>query len=556
MMKRFFLFMLPLFFLQTAARAEERSLRDRMALAAKAIDNLPKDGKLRAPRLEHRRLRVLVDSIPGLTILGYVDGGFAIVANDDAVPVPVLGVAGGRFNQGSLPDGLVWWLSAMSETLSRGVTPEADALTPVALGFPAQKTPFMRALWDQEGPYNQFCPLKNEEKTLTGCVATAMAQVMYHYRYPARGTGRVTSNSTGISLRLEDEQPYAWDQMKDNYQGTYTAEQGQAVARLMLHAGLSVNMQYDISSKGGSGAYTFDVSTALRNNFGYSSNVAYHDRVLFSRRQWQCLLLEELSNGRPVIYGASDHDFGGHCFVMHGYDAQGRVFVNWGWSGSQDGYYSVSLLNPRNLQFSGGQSMITGIALPGDALRERRPEMRIAGGDLEFEKIESGSRVSVKVTMGEGAYVYNYSDLPFAGQLALALADSTGRISYGKVWRDCSTSPVEHGYGVTSSYSAFISRVDTLPDGLYRIYPVARIAERMPYYPLYVEENRSCMCVISKRDGVLKFTLSTDVVNGLSPVREQGVNTTQLWYDLRGRRVGRPVAPGVYIHGGRKVVVR
>ena len=146
-----------------------------------------------------------------------------------------------------------------------------------------------------------------------------------------------------------------------------------AVATLMYHCGVSVDMNYNVSSQGGSGAQTLDVVNALKTYFGYSASVAGKYRSNYSDSQWKNLLKGELDAGRPMQYAGTGSG-GGHSFVCDGYDNNEFFHFNWGWGGSSDGYFSVNALNPGSLGTGGGtggfntnQRVIIGIKPPAGA---------------------------------------------------------------------------------------------------------------------------------------------------------------------------------------------
>lgn len=295
----------------------------------------------------------------GLTIYGYEDGGFAIISNDDLMP-EVLAISNSHFSKNENP-GLQWWLKAMSQVcdsvVARGAVPRTATTKPTALGFPDHVDPIVPARWDQDAPYWNKCPLKGSSRCLTGCVATAIAQVLYAHRTTIVGSGQRSINEgASASFNFEGWSP-KYDLMLDSYSGSYTNEQADAVADLMLACGVAVNMDYDPS---GSGAYTDQAAEGLRTYFNLE-NAYYVDRDEYSERDWMTMVYKNLSEGHAFYYSGVDYSGwqpAGHAFVCDGYDANGRVNINWGWSGSDNGYYDISLLNPPGYKFSSYQDMI------------------------------------------------------------------------------------------------------------------------------------------------------------------------------------------------------
>jgi len=220
--------------------------------------------------------------------------------------------------------------------------------------------PLLTTKWDQGYPYNMLCPEHsqgNHGHTYTGCVATAMAQVMKYWNYPEHGTGKISyfwGQWDTINLA---EVNYDWDNMPNQY-FNWTDEQKNAVATLMLHCGVSINMDYGWDGSGTQTEYTVD---ALRYNFGYRNGVNYKtrdngnpDEEQFEHYYdndtiWTRMLMEDLDMHRPLIYSGRPSSGAGHAWVCDGYrvDSQGaRTFsMNWGWGGSGNGFFTIDNLN-------------------------------------------------------------------------------------------------------------------------------------------------------------------------------------------------------------------
>ena len=215
--------------------------------------------------------------------------------------------------------------------------------------------------YDQGTPYNNKCPWLNGGRAVTGCVATAMAQVMRYYQYPAYGTGECTytGGEGAVTINLEDY-PFDWDNMLEEYQHGYNAEQADAVATLMLMCGASLNMTY---SKDGSGSDTKKVQAAMKNKFGYDKKIDYvstenstnPDETIY---YWgEDAVRPELQAGHPLIFGgAPSTTQGGHCFVIDGYKIIDGVYyyhVNWGWGGAGNSYCLLTRLEIGGENYSG-----------------------------------------------------------------------------------------------------------------------------------------------------------------------------------------------------------
>lgn len=303
-------------------------------------------------------------------------GGFVVVAGDDRLP-QVLGYSdSGTFAADNLPLPMQDWMAEMNREIAY-----LQAHGGMAIHQPRRQVtvvqPLLTSQWDQDWPYNLLCPTYNlggeTMRAVTGCVATAMTQIMYYHKWPLQGTGshsyNCNVNDTDPTVLSADfsQSFYQWDQMLDTYDQNSSEESCYAVAKLMSDAGISVNMGYG----GSSGAQETAVVTALTRYFGYSDRHYLLTRDLYGADEWDQMLIDELSAGRPVLYcgyAYSQGSLGGHAFVFDGVDARGYFHVNWGWGGNADGYFMVSLLAPsagNNFKF--GQDAIFGVVPNYDA---------------------------------------------------------------------------------------------------------------------------------------------------------------------------------------------
>lgn len=217
-------------------------------------------------------------------------------------------------------------------------------------------SPLLKTTWDQGAPYNYLAPEKDGVGCFTGCVATAITQVMNYHQWPEKGSGSnsyVTgTNKFNMSCNFDDV-VFDWANMANSYNGNTTDDQDFAVADLMYTVGVALNMDYGVSSQGGSGAYTENVPYALVKYFNYDkgAHVVYRDAMRYA--DWEQLVYDQLSLG-PVYYAGSSDD-GAHAYVCDGYK-DGYFHINWGWGGSQDGYYLLTAMFPGSQQGAGGST--------------------------------------------------------------------------------------------------------------------------------------------------------------------------------------------------------
>lgn len=282
--------------------------------------------------------------------------GFVIVSGDDLMPEIVGYSKTGSFDDDNLPDGMAYFLKAYAELAGKVAAGDAHALRAVreaeALRASSYRQPTVSPLlgdikWDQGEPYNRLAPtLGNNGRCATGCVATAMAQVMMYHRWPDALKSAIpgyTTHSYGFTIGGESAgQKIDWANMLPQYaEGQYNDTQANAVAKLMSLCGKAVGMDYGPSS--GANVFADDMVTF----FGYDKELTqYLNRAAFDLEQWRTLIDNELQSRRPVLYAGQSSD-GGHQFVCDGSDGNGLYHINWGWSGYQDGYFDITVLNPQ-----------------------------------------------------------------------------------------------------------------------------------------------------------------------------------------------------------------
>lgn len=298
--------------------------------------------------------------------------GFAIVSADDNMPSVLAYSDTGIFPaDGDMPDGLIGFLEFCSEyqaDVRQGLAPPVRLADEEATVIVA---PLLSSRWGQDSPYNYYCPppVKGGSGNCpVGCVATAMAQIMYKWKWPATGKGAV-SYETDVAGTLETDftqSTYQWDQMQDTYPFLFKNEAKRAViARLCYDCGVASRMQY---RPGGSGTHDQYAIRAFYTNFSYKAstiNLLYRD-CYATQEEWNDVIKRELRAGRPFQFSASSsqgsgRDAGGHSYVIDGYDSNDFVHVNWGWDGDYNAYYAIHVMDGSSYQFSEDQSIIIGI---------------------------------------------------------------------------------------------------------------------------------------------------------------------------------------------------
>ena len=326
------------------------------------------------------------------------DNGYVIASGDDRA-FAILGYSNkGHLDTDSMPDGMKWMLGFYAKQIAASPEKSTNNRIKSAASYPAIE-PMLTTEWNQMYPYNANCPLINGERCVTGCVATAMAQVLYYHRN--RSTDKVLAKIPGYtlvrggasfdkdSLHINEISKGAfidWDNMLDSYYSkvNYTDEQIQAIANLMLYCGVAVKMFYGTDE---SGAFFQDIHQALTSYFDYRQPILV-EREEYTDAKWEEMIYTSLAQGDPVIYGG-----GWHCFVLDGYDGKGYVHVNWGWGGYRDDYFLLSAVE------GSSESVLDGYTREQKAILYAEPNDR----DLE----------SVSLSLRSNRIVENISSLEF-----------------------------------------------------------------------------------------------------------------------------------------------
>lgn len=309
------------------------------------------------------------DDVPYLYVFNH-ENGFVIVAADDRA-YPILGYGEGVFDVNNIPDGLRYYLGFYGRQIQYAIDNEWTADEEVAAQWEllrkegvTMKTrmeksvnPLLSTTWNQDYPYNYYAPSCTSywlgNHCYAGCVATAMSQVMKFWNWPETGVGEHSYNTStypggGAALSANfGETTYNWSIMP-NQLGSQANEAAQAVALLMYHCGVSVDMDF---TPQGSGAHTEDVAPALINHFRYGECANMKSRDSYSKAKWEDMLMAQLDRGIPFVYAGSDTD-GGHAFNCDGYNNNRMFHFNWGWSGQYNNYYQIDALNTGNGSFN------------------------------------------------------------------------------------------------------------------------------------------------------------------------------------------------------------
>ena len=333
-------------------------------------------------------------------VYSLTEGGFMMAGGDDRSAALLGYTDHGTFAAARQNPAFEAWLSSCQEALTwlsqqpeTTTTPALDATRAASTQYAAVAPLLGTTKWDQVAPYNNRCPKGTsfEDHGATGCVATAMAQVMYYHRWPERGTGSHQNAECEEQTVDFSQSVYDWENMLPSYNGAYTEEQADAVARLMYDVGCSLDMIYGYASS----AFDYSILTALTTYFGYDKGMNYKYRYYYTSAQWAALLHAELEAQRPILFGAGTLRNERHVFVIDGCDDQGLYHVNWGWGGLSDGYYSIDIMDP-GVQGTGGSiggfqfEQLAIIGIQKDKGSQARPDLMMHGS-LRYNSTETPS---------------------------------------------------------------------------------------------------------------------------------------------------------------------
>lgn len=367
------------------AKARRKAVKTLSALRHKTVDVVP----LTMP--SEVNSRIMGDNgSDAYYIFNASDGeGFVIASADDNMPAILAYSDSGEFPaDGDMPDGLIGFLEFCSEyqaDVRRGLAPAVRLADEEATVIVA---PLMTTRWGQDAPYNYYCPPPTkggQGNCPVGCVATAMAQIMNKWHWPATGKGAVSYTSEGAGGVLEvdfTQSTYQWDLLQDTYPTLFkNAEKRDAIAKLCYDCGVACRMQYKSSASGTHDQYAI---RAYYSNFGYKAStidLLYRD-CYATQEEWNNVIKRELRAGRPFQFSASSasgsgRDAGGHSYVIDGYDSNDFVHVNWGWDGRYNGFYAIDVMDGGNYQFSEDQSIVIGIQPDYDGVEETPRQHRL-----------------------------------------------------------------------------------------------------------------------------------------------------------------------------------
>jgi hypothetical protein len=520
-MKKFSIILIMALIASASAFARQRSNTEALSIANKFISSLQSfkntTSKVRAAYGYNNNGITKIESNAYANLYIYNIGtrnGFVIVSGDDCA-TDVLGYSdSGEISSTDIPENMKYWLDEYQREIEfakqNGVSSSSSRnITKATSNLPASNAPLLGNIaWNQTTPYNNLCPIDYKgQRSVTGCVATAMAQVMKYWQWPVEGKGSISyycsSTNGNINVNFEGEK-YDWSNMLDTYKsGNYNDVQAEAVAKLLYHCGAASQMDF---SSYASGATTPNMAHALITNFSYDANMQAHDRKYYTYEEWTNLLKTEIAAGRPVLYQGNTVEVG-HEYVCDGYDENGLFHINWGWNGMSNGYFVISALNPDALGTGGGtvtgfqynQNIVTGIAPAGRQQIAKTYEMICSDAIYANSK---GTTVDTPVEIWLNG-ITNEGLNDYEGSVGVGLFNSDKQL--------VETMAVNSNDYIVAGTTEEMSKLSvtfksSLGDGTYYIYPVYKGTDEQNYSIMRGVIGLSYYMKVDIKDGNVSFS--------------------------------------------------
>ncbi|MDE7375576.1 MAG: C10 family peptidase [Muribaculaceae bacterium] len=388
--------------------APAKSLSPEQALSRVTESNGP------ARMAAQQDLRLVYTAEAGAQPCAYVfqsaQNGFVVAAADDLAPA-VLGYS----DQGTfvLNDNVRYWLEEYGRQIEWANRHGAEPMQAPQHAERASVAPWLTTKWNQDEPFNLLCPIYDHHRSVTGCVATAIAQVMNFHQWPDKGVGSNSYTAQAINQTVTFDfasTTFDWANMLDTYPNSgndATQAQRNAVATLMKACGVSCNMNYSPSA---SGAFSRDAGIGLIKYLKYDRGIEYMERKYYSPTQWEDIVYEQITQG-PLYYSGANSE-AGHAFVIDGYSSGGYFHLNWGWGGTSDGYFLLTALDPSsqgiggsNAGYNFGQEILCNVKPQGATPGNYVYNVVTGGNDFTIttQSCKRGDRVKI------GTPVYNNS---------------------------------------------------------------------------------------------------------------------------------------------------
>lgn len=445
--------------------------------------------------------------------------GFVIVSGDDRTE-QVLGYSDrGSFDPSTVPPGMQDMLDSYAEEISS----LSSDYTPAQVAPKAEKAavqPLTTSQWGQDAPFYFQCPKVNNDYCVTGCTATAMAQIMYYHKWPTSTSVAIpayTSAAINQNLSQLPATSFDWSSMVNYYDSNETSTTNTAnaaVAKLMRYCGQAVQMDYGVNGSSG-----HDGCEVFTDFFKFSTKARQMFRCDYNYTTWENAILNELNNKRPVLHAGFKHK-GGHAFIVDGYDGKGYYHYNWGWYGSYDGYFLLSALYPQgggtgSIQGNNGYNMhqriIIGLQPNTTSTSEFNSVTECYSLSVEkttYTRSSSSDAFTINVTANH----YNHSPVARTYDLGWGVYTYDGytQKQYYSNFTNQSFNAMEY-----KAFNRSINFGKDLPNGTYYLRPISKQSSNHTWFPSHYSGCNFIKAVIN--GNTLTLTVSkTGATNGVT----------------------------------------
>ncbi|MCH5222903.1 MAG: thiol protease/hemagglutinin PrtT [Muribaculaceae bacterium] len=476
--------------------------------------------------------------------------GFLMVAADD-VATPLLGYSEeSDFQPDNIAPGMTYWLEYLSAQIEDSLEGYSNSQS-TRSNEREKIPPLLTTTWNQDSPYNQFCPKFGQGRSMTGCIATAMAQVMNYHQWPAKCQGGTVSYTSQYYSYTQDlsmnfnEVSFDWGNMLDSYSSSSPDVNKDAVALLMQACGYSVEMNYSPIE---SFSYAFFIGESLNQYFNYSDKMQTPERKYYSDEEWESMVYNQLAQGLPVLYGGTSKSGGGHQFICDGYDGNGYYHFNWGWGGLSDGYFLLDALDPSSIGIGGGESGYN--YMQEIVINVAKPEMEIAGAtdylvycqdNFTTKNLGSNPASDAKESVVLGNSVVFFPEIykgvvnngckQIQGYFGILLENENGE----------TTDLYYNGLLSIGSFYSFYNFSITLPsnlaEGNYKISPIFKVKSEDYYFPLKCPVG--CiqtlnMTVTGKRATITPGTVANGEA-GIKEIKTEAISQIKIFKSGNGK---------------------
>ena len=466
--------------------------------------------------------------------------GWVIVAGDDRARTILAYGDEGYFDAGDVPECVQDWLNDYAEQLARldMVSPKAGteaSIQTITAGNKVRIAPMLSCNWAQGLPFNQQCATYTSSGTTSycpaGCVAIAMAQILYYYKSATECQSIPAYTSSSLSQYMSELPATTFDYsiMNDWYdKEENNSASAQETARLVRYCAQSVKMNFGQSSSS---------ATSQRNAFvyyfGYDKDAQQLARTDFSATEWEDIVYNELANGRPVFISARKTS-GGHAFVCDGY-TDGLYHINWGWRGHQNGYFALNALNDDNAGGTGAAVGDEGYTINVQIMVGLQPDLgsgtnsngNVVGLYRTCEASPTSyTRSSVDNSFTDvslTAYYWNFSSQNYTYDLGWGLYDSDGNL--------VSTHAAVSNKSLSATYYTTVTKsisVGKNLTGTYYLKPICRLSGTSTYHPCRGSGVNFIKATITATKLTLKVYDEQEVMNlkvnsvAASPIKKVG----------------------------------